>query len=156
MALACDLSDLPVPSSPFDKLMSSSNYLLYDVELKDLFKDIKHSYDVMRRVYDRFIRRDQLNVAPSVAKYMQVLKDLDKYPYTLYYFVHRDVKICISQFKKRYHVYVANFVPSPDFDEYKYRGDPRFYGDYVNLSDAVPLFERLIHNCLQRVLGVLL
>lgn len=126
------------PESRLDylgSLLSTTQYLISDYELNCCFKDIKNLYDTFRLAKKRFERKDTLQIAPSQKKYMQAVVDSIKYPYVLYDFVDKNVRLCVVQNKKRYYVYALNYRPSN-----RYSHNPNqvgFYCESVLLSDAV-------------------
>ena len=106
------------PESRLDylgSLLTTTQYLISDYELNCCFNDIKNLYDTFRLAKKRFERKDTLQIAPSQKKYMQAVVDSIKYPYVLYDFVDKNVRICIVQNKKKYYVFCLNYTPSSSY-----------------------------------------
>lgn len=135
-------------------VLSKTHCLIYDVELDSLYASAKNMYDILKLAKERFLRKDSINISKSVCEYMQKIKDLEDYPYSLYTFLHRNVKICIIQKKKRFHVFAigADFFNVFQKDFYQ----PDLYGDFDNLSDCIELYDEFVRWFCCKSAGALL
>lgn len=122
--------------------LSKTQCLIYDKELEVLFNNVKSMYDILKLAKERFLRKDSINISKSVTQYMQKIKDLEDYPYALYTFLHRNVKICIVQKRKRFHVFAIGARFFDVFQKEFYQ--PDMYGDFDNLSDCIELYDEIV------------
>lgn len=123
------------PESRLDylgSLLSTTQYLISDYELNCCFNDIKNLYDTFRLAKKRFERKDSLQISPSQKKYMQAVVDSIKYPYVLYDFVDKNVRICVVQNKKKYYVYCLNYIPKSSYSHKA--GQVGFYCESDNIA----------------------
>lgn len=130
--------------------LDNTHCLIFDTELDTLYKNVKNMYDILKLAKERFQRKDTLNISSSIAKYMENVNDIDKYPYVLYQFLHRNVKICITQYKKRYYVYAVGWDFLSHFRKYVYQNNKSLFGGYMSLSDTIELYDDMVRSYCSR------
>lgn len=152
-----DALEVVNPSKRFSNITDiiESNFFIYDSELNSMYNNVKELYETFKLAKKRFERKDTLQVSKSFVDYKQKLNDCIKYPYVLYDFIYLDTRICVTQYKKKYHVY-STYKPSQKLDVKKSYAE-KLYGDFDNLESAKKLFADLVKEyCLNEVLRDLL
>lgn len=145
-------NDFPdIPPSRYGSIadLLGSTFLISDSELNMCFSNIKNIYEIFKDAKKRFERRDSLNVSRSAVEYMQLKKDCHSYPYVLYDFVSHNVRICLTQYKKKYSVCCIGFTPQ-NYERLPYVGK-NLYGSFDLLSDASQAFLDFVRDYLRQV-----
>lgn len=105
------LKDVDYSSSPLLVDLLDKHCLFFDSEFKALMKIISNANDIVKRIYKRFDRRETIQIAPSVARYVELDNEVQRYPHLLYSFTSRNVRICIVKIKSNYHILCLNYTP---------------------------------------------
>lgn len=136
------------PESRFSRIedLAKGQCLFFDVELTQCFSQIKSLYDTFKNARKRFERKDTLQISSSATQYMQNVRDSQLYPYVLYDFVNKDVRICVHRLHHKYYVYVVGYSPDTRF---YHSVEPYHYGGFDDLSDACQMFLDIVRDYLR-------
>lgn len=106
------LKDVDYSSTPLLIDLLDKHCLFFDSELKAVMKCVCTLNDICKRVYKRFERRESIQIAPSVARYVEFDNEISRYPHLLFNFTSKKVRICIVRIKHRVHILCINYVPN--------------------------------------------
>lgn len=134
------LKDVSYSSTPLLVDLLDKHCLFFDSELKSVMKCVTTLNDICKRVYKRFERRETIQIAPSVARYVEFDNELQRYPHLLFNFTSKNVRICICKIKRLYHILCINWKPSRVslFREMAQSSDDdRIYGEWHSLDSQL-------------------
>lgn len=106
------LKDVDYSSTPLLIDLLDKHCLFFDSELKAVMKCVVTLNDICKRVHQRFERRETLQIAPSVARYIEFDNEISRFPHLLFNFTSKKVRICIAKIKDRVHILCINYVPT--------------------------------------------
>lgn len=134
------LKDVDYSSTPLLIDLLDKHCLFFDSELKAVMKCVCTLNDICKRVYQRFERRESIQIAPSVARYVEFDNEISRYPHLLFNFTSKNVRICIVKIRSNIHILCINYTPKisqrlkslqvQDIDE-------RLYGSWSNVDKEV-------------------
>lgn len=136
------LDSVDYSSTPLLLDLLDKHTLFFDDELKVFCKCVDFLHTVVKNVRRRFDRRATLQIAPSVARYMELNNQIQRYPHLLYSFTAKDVRICIAKIKGKYCICCINYdIKSSHLVHSRYLqpsyDDHRIYGSFDKLDSQV-------------------
>ena len=134
------LKDVDYSSTPLLIDLLDKHCLFFDSELKTVVKSVKILNDICKRVYKRFERRETIQIAPSVARYVEFDNEINRFPHLLFNFTAKKVRICICKIRDSFHILCINFVPKTSVMRRAMQRswtDERLYGEWSKVEKEI-------------------